>query len=88
MLRALTQCREGNTFPHVSTIMQTYRGTVINKRLPVSWRSGRRSESSIIAKTVFILWHLSLWHAGERQMEEGASWHLGRRLLGMQGYAS
>jgi len=28
----------------------------------------------------------STQHAGERQVEEGASWHLGRRLSGMQGH--
>jgi len=74
--------REGNTFPHVSAIMQTYReNDAINKdRLYLG--VCRRPVLSAMAALYFN----STQHAGERQVEEGASWHLGRRLSGMQGH--
>lgn len=79
---ALTD-RGGNIFPHVSAIMQTYRmNDAINKdRLCL----GACRRPALSGVTAFVL-QCSTQHTGERQVEEGAFWHLGRRLSGMQGH--
>lgn len=43
------------------------------------------STTDVERRGCIVLQH-STQHAGERQVEEGAFWHLGRRLSGMQGH--